>query len=149
MTISTRSWTRPEAVSFDRLPMTTFLRTGDEVVSLDGTWDFTLLDRPDGEVRVRTAVDVPGCWTMQDVGDRPQYTNIQMPFPGPPPAVPEANPTGVYRRQVDIPAAWSDRRVVLHVGGAETVLYVDVDGSFVGMGTDSRLPQEFDLTDLV
>jgi beta-galactosidase len=86
---------------------------------------------------------------MQGVGDPPQYTNIQMPFPGPPPAVPEENPTGVYRRRVEVPSAWAGRRIVLHVGGAESVLYVDVDGLHVGMGTDSRLPQEFDLTGLV
>jgi beta-galactosidase len=129
--------------------MTTFLRDAAEAVPLDGDWSFTLLDRPGGEVRAEATVAVPGCWTMQDVGDPPQYTNIQMPFPGPPPAVPEANPTGVYRRHVEIPAAWEGRRIVLHVGGAESVLYVAVDGTDVGMGTDSRLPQEFDLTGLV
>jgi beta-galactosidase len=149
MTISTRSWTRPEAVSFNRLPMTTFLRDEAEVVSLDGDWSFTLLERPDGATRAETTVAVPGCWTMQGLGDPPQYTNIQMPFPGPPPAVPDANPTGVYRRRVDIPAAWDGRRIVLHVGGAESVLYATVDGTYVGMGTDSRLPHEFDLTELV
>ena len=45
-------------------------------------------------------IDVPSCWTMQDTGDPPIYTNIQMPFPGPPPAVPDDNPTGVYRTPV-------------------------------------------------
>ena len=45
--------------------------------------------------------------------------------------------------------AAADRRVVLHVAGAESVLYVAIDGAFVGMGTDSRLPSEFDVTDLV
>ena len=147
--IDDRSWERPEAVSVGRLPMTTFLRPAGDVVSLDGPWAFRLLDRPGGATLVETTVDVPGCWTMQGVGDRPHYTNFQMPFPGPPPRVPEANPTGVYRRRVDVPAAWAGRRVVLHVGGAETVLYVEVDGAFVGMGTDSRLPQELDLTPLV
>jgi len=149
MTISTRSWTRPEAVSFNRLPMTTFLRDASEVVSLDGDWSFTLLERPDGAVRATATVTVPGCWTMQGVGAPPQYTNIQMPFPGPPPRVPDTNPTGVYRRRIEIPTAWHGRRIVLHVGGAESVLYVTVDGTYIGMGTDSRLPQEFDLTDLV
>lgn len=83
---------------------------------------------------------------MQDVGDIPQYTNIQMPFAGPPPSIPEDNPTGVYRREVRIPEEWADRRIVLHVAGAETVLYVSIDGKPVGMGTDSRLPHEFDVT---
>ena len=36
MTIEARSWTRPEAVSFNRLPMTTFLRdeaTGERAIA--------------------------------------------------------------------------------------------------------------------
>ena len=33
-------------------------------------------------------VTVPGNWTLQDTGDLPHYTNVQMPFPGPPPALP-------------------------------------------------------------
>ena len=61
VTISTRSWARPEAVAFNRLPMTTFLRDARDVESLDGDWSFTLLDRPAGSVRVESTVEVPGC----------------------------------------------------------------------------------------
>ena len=50
------------------------------------------------------------------------YTNVQMPWPDLPPHPPAANPTGVYERDVEVPAAWSGRRVVLHVGAAESVL---------------------------
>jgi beta-galactosidase len=81
--------------------------------------------------------------------DRPQYTNTTMPFEGPPPRVPDDNPTGVYRRRVTLPASWTGRRIVLQVGGAESVLYVHADGRPVGMGKDSRLPQEFDLSAFV
>ena len=127
-----------------------------EVESLDGQWAFRLRDGPqdvtvadvDGTTDGWGTVAVPGCWTMQG-HDRPHYTNIQMPFPGPPPSVPDANPTGVYRRTVTLPAAWSGQRLVLHVAGAETVLYVHVDGAAVAMGKDSRLPHEVDLTDVV
>jgi beta-galactosidase len=38
---------------------------------------------------------------------------------------------------------------VLHLGGAESVLYLHVNGTFVGMSKDSRLPAEFDVTSLV
>ena len=105
-------------------------------------------DRRGGAV----TVEVPGNWTMQDLGgfvDLPHYTNIQMPFPGPPPELPERNPTGVYRRSVDIPAVWLRGRVVLHVAGAESVHAVYVNGEFAGYGTDSRLPSEYDVTPLV
>jgi beta-galactosidase len=136
--------------------MATPLRRPD-VVDLDGRWAFRLLDRPEavtvedlvGPTDGWAAVEVPGCWTMQDVGDRPHYTNLQMPFPGPPPHVPEANPTGVHRCTLDLPASWRGQRIVLHVGAAESVLYVHVDGRPVGMGKDSRLPQEYDLTGIV
>jgi beta-galactosidase len=131
-------------------------RTRPGAVDLDGRWSFALRSRPEavthddlvGDRSSWATVEVPGCWTMQGF-DRPQYTNIAMPFPGPPPAVPDENPTGVHRCTVAVPADWTDRRIVLHVGGAEAVLYVFVDGRPVGMGKDSRLPQEFDLSDHV
>ncbi|WP_421119586.1 glycoside hydrolase family 2 TIM barrel-domain containing protein [Aquihabitans daechungensis] len=150
-----RSWARTEATGFGRLPMSTFLARK-QVVSLDGEWSFLLRDRPEdvmpedlsGPVDGWASIEVPGCWTMQGF-DRPQYTNIQMPFPGPPPRVPEVNPTGVHRRSVTLPAAWAGQRLVLHVGAAETVLYVHVDGEPVAMGKDSRLPTEVELTGIV
>ncbi|MDQ1508936.1 MAG: beta-galactosidase [Actinomycetota bacterium] len=150
-----RSWTRPESTSYSRLPMTTFLPRG-AVVALDGDWSFAMRDRPEevtaddlaGPTDGWATLEVPGCWTMQGF-DGPQYTNVQMPFAGPPPRVPDDNPTGVYRRAVAVPAAWHGRRIVLHVGAAESVLYVHVGGAPIGMGKDSRLPQEFDLTDVV
>lgn len=147
--IEGRVWARPEAIAAGRLPMTALRRRGDDVVSLDGDWDLTLLDRPGGTERARATVEVPGCWTMQGLGDIPRYTNVQMPFAGTPPEVPDDNPTGVYRRRVEVPEAWAGDRIVLRVGGAETVLIVEVDGVPVGFGTDSRLPQDFDLTPLV
>ena len=52
-------------------------------------------------------VDVPGCWTMQGFDDRPQYTNVQMPFPGLPPDVPAHNPTGLYEREFELPERWA------------------------------------------
>ena len=123
--------------------------------SLNGTWSFRLFDSPDAvtasslskESSRDRALAVPGNWTVQDVGDLPHYTNVQMPWPLRPPAVPEHNPTGVYRRTFKVPRHWSKRRTVLHVGGAESVHAVFVNGRFAGYGTDSRLPSEYDITD--
>ena len=91
-------------------------------------------------------VAVPGCWTRQDVGDPPAYTNVQMPFPGEAPEVPVDNPTGLYRTEFAVPADWRGRRIVLQLGGAESVACVWCNGTFVGMSKDSRLAAEFDLT---
>ena len=94
-----------------------------------------------------------------DVHDPPRYTNVQMPFDTLYPHVPEDNPTGVYRLQFSkLPLGWMDseqngtqikRRVVLHLGGVESCFFVYMNGMFVGMGKDSRLPSEFDVTDYI
>jgi beta-galactosidase len=62
-------------------------------ISLDGDWNFQLLDRPDQEPSKRwQTIPVPGLWTMingeQPFGDKPIYTNVQMPFDHLPPLVP-------------------------------------------------------------
>jgi beta-galactosidase len=85
---------------------------------------------------------------MQGFG-RPHYTNVQMPFTSRPPHVPDANPTGLYRRRFRLPRGWRRRRVVLGFGGAEGALYVTLNGSPVGLSKDARTPAEFDVSELV
>src|SRR3954453_18886371 len=107
---------------------------------LDGRWRFQLLPSPEAPVTAAWGqADVPGCWTMQGTGHLPQYTNFQMPWPGLPPSPPADNPTGVYEREVGIPADWTGRRIILHVGAAESVLIAQVDGVDAGIGKDSHL----------
>ena len=143
--MTTPVWQQSEITGWGRLPMHALSHP--DRLALDGTWRFQLLEHPGAPVGDRwTGIAVPGCWTMQDVGDRPQYTNSQMPWPEPPPRLPADNPTGVYEREVDIPAGWAGQRIVLHVGAAESVLLVSVDGVEVGAGKDSHLASEFDLT---
>ena len=141
--------------------------------SLDGEWKFRLLGNPledlppggdnnapgsgrEGEglaLWVNPGFDasswapirVPGTWTRQGF-DKPHYTNVQMPFQAVPPNAPEQNPTGLYRRTFTVPSAWKGRRVVLHIGSAESVSLVYVNGVFTGMGKDTRLPSEYDIS---
>ena len=143
-----KPWVAPELVHVGRLPTNSVPHL--DRLPLDGTWRFELLPRPDAEQTGQWRdIVVPGAWTMQDVGDLPHYTNVQMPFAGVPPNVPEANPTGLYQRTFDLPAGWSGRRVVLHVGAAESVLIVELNGREVGLSKDSHLAAEFDVSDLV
>ncbi len=166
-----RPWTDPHIVSINRRsmrPPTTAVATLDATRagqasqwrrSLDGRWKFRLFHHPDRVPSTAvvkptrgsswTTVTVPGNWTLQGVGDLPQYTNVRMPFHGPPPRLPDDNPTGVYRRTMTIPARWLRRQVVLHIGGAESVHALYVNGHFVGYGTDSRLASEYDITEFV
>ena len=141
-----RPWADPELTSRGRLPMHAVPH--DDRVPLDGTWRFQLLHHPTDQVDGAAWRDiaVPGVWTMQDTWDHPIYTNVQMPFPHRPPATPEENPTGIYERSFEVPAAWSGRRVVLHVGAAESVLLVELNGQDVGISKDSHLAAEFDVT---
>jgi beta-galactosidase len=162
-TMPPRPWDDPELLSWRRLPMHALPHRGDDPgvarVELDGVWAFELFPSPEqalASVEVpRSRLGVPGCWTVQEfedlhgVADLPHYTNVRMPWPDLPPHPPAANPTGVYERQVDVPADWAGRRIVLHVGAAESVLLVQVDGIDAGMSKDSHLAAEFELTDLV
>jgi beta-galactosidase len=147
-----RSWETPELTSLNRLPPSaTLARPADRIRVLDGDWEFRLVGRPElaaRAVRRWHTVRVPGLWTMQGFGT-PHYTNVVMPFPDQPPRVPEQNPTGIYRRRFALPRGWRGRRVVLHFGAAEGVLYVLLNGEPVGLAKDSRTPAEFDVTELV
>ena len=166
------AWTQPELTGLNRLPARSTLypfpdadmartrnrETSPWFTSLNGDWRFTLVPRPEAvpaDFAVAGfddsgwgALPVPSNWTMHGY-DRPHYTNVRMPFGDAPPNVPDDNPTGLYRTRFAVPADWDGRRIVLHVGGAESVLFVWVNGQVVGMGKDSRLPQEFDLTPFV
>ncbi len=146
--IALRPWEAPEVTSWGRLPMNAVDRRPG-ALSLDGDWRFQLLPAPDAPDGVWARAEVPGAWTLQDTDDLPQYTNFRMPWGDVPPASPAANPTGVYEREVDVPAEWAGRRIVLHVGAAESVLLVHVDGRPVGISKDSHLAAEFDLSRVV
>ncbi|MGW6789012.1 glycoside hydrolase family 2 TIM barrel-domain containing protein [Streptomyces chartreusis] len=147
--IALRPWEAPEVTSWGRLPMNAVGRRSG-VLPLDGDWRFQLLSAPDAPVGgAWTTARVPGAWTLQGTSDLPQYTNVAMPFAEFPPHSPAANPTGVYEREVDVPADWAGRRIVLQVGAAESVLLVHVDGRPAGISKDSHLAAEFELTALV
>ena len=109
-----RPWADPTQLQINRLPMRASLPTPPgRRTFLDGDWTFRLFDRPDAvpgtavsgptpSARGRwRSVAVPGNWTMQVPEDLPQYTNIQMPFPGPPPNLPDRNPTGPWGAYTD------------------------------------------------
>jgi len=171
-----KTWMAPEIIQANRLPSraTAYPYPNQKLaladaredspffLSLNGDWDFHLAPRPeevpaefiqpefDPSCRLSwRKMPVPGNWTVNDTFDKPHYTNVQMPFGDEPPRVPERNPTGCYRTLLDLPAIWRDRRIVLHFGGAESLLYVYVNGRPVGLSKDSRLPSEFDITPFI
>ena len=163
-------WEMPELVGYNRLPPRAALFPYQKISQalkadrdscpwlqlLNGSWSFQLYESPhhvpkevlsdsyeDSSWRRMT---VPSNWTLENTGDEPIYTNIRMPFNEAPPLVTNNNPTGVYRRSINIDEAWLARRTVIHFAGVESMFYLYVNGVKVGMSKDSRTPSEFDLS---
>jgi beta-galactosidase len=154
-----------------------WLHTDAPTLSLDGDWRFRLLPGVPGTVGAPDALPageepddfarpgfddsgwdmlpVPSHWVLHGEGryGLPQYTNVQLPFPQDPPFTPDANPTGDHRRDFDVPAEWLDpeafEAVVLRFDGVESRYRVWVNGVEIGVGTGSRLAQEFDVSEAV
>lgn len=141
-----------------------------EYQSLNGTWKFKFNSGSNGrpgshDYYSETLNDsgwddikVPLSWEMANYG-KPVYTNVGYPFY--PNYVPSANygrdglytnvhnATGFYRRTMNIPADWSDKRIFLHFDGAYSAIVVWVNGNFVGYSQGSNTDAEFDLTGFV
>ncbi|MFI9613359.1 glycoside hydrolase family 2 TIM barrel-domain containing protein [Streptomyces sp. NPDC052023] len=139
-------------------PARSWLHSDAPARSLNGPWrfrhsptalpaeDFAAEDFDDGDW---DSIPVPSHWVLQGDGayGRPIYTNIRFPFPIDPPHVPDENPTGDYRRHVEIPAGWSGfERIVLRFDGVESLFRLWVNGIEIGSASGSRLPHEFDVT---
>ena len=160
----------PEITEINRLPMhgaqIPFAEISDDnfenynnspyYMSLDGDWKFKLFRSPENlpqnifkpnfKDNAWQDMPVPSNWTLHSLEDFPIYTNVRMPFENNPPIVPADNPTGIYRTEFTVPADWKNRRIIIHIGGAESYLEVYCNGKFIGMGKDCRLPSEFDLS---
>lgn len=128
-------------------------------VLLNGTWKFYFTDSyknlPENitDPSLSTAswddIQVPGNWEVQGHGVA-IYTNHGYEFKPrnpQPPLLPEANPVGVYRRDIEIPAGWENRDIYLHLSGAKSGVYVYVNGKEVGYSEDSKNPAEFLVND--
>ena len=123
--------------------------------SLNGTWKFYFVDSykqlpanitdPSVDTSDWHDIKVPGNWEVQGFGTA-IYTNHGYEFKPrnpQPPQLPEANPVGVYRRDIEIPAEWMERDIYLQLAGAKSGVYVYVNGKEVGYNEDSKNPAEF------
>ncbi len=138
-----------------------WLHTDAPSLSLNGDWAFRL--SPTAAVQEDVAetdfddsgwaqLPVPSHWVLHGDGayGRPIYTNVQYPFPIDPPHVPDENPTGDHRRRFTLPDDFDGaERVLLRFDGVESLYRVWLNGEEVGIGTGSRLAQEFDVTGVV
>ncbi|WP_409345692.1 glycoside hydrolase family 2 TIM barrel-domain containing protein [Paenibacillus sp. MBLB4367] len=124
---------------------------------LNGVWKFHYAETPAHapdrfyeetyDTRSWDDLAVPGSWQMHGYG-KPHYTNIKYPFPVNPPYVPTENPTGSYVRGFQVPQQWAGKRITLRFEGVDSAFHVWVNGKFAGFSKGSRIPAEFDITDI-
>ena len=140
-----------------------------EYINLNGTWKFKYVPGTSSgpgasEFQAKDYNDsgwdnisVPLSWEMANYG-KPVYTNTGYPFENTPPAatvgytyygVTDHNATGFYRRTINIPATWKDKRVFVHFDGVYSAAVVWVNGKYVGYSQSSNTDAEFDITDFV
>ncbi len=126
-------------------------------MSLNGQWAFYHVTRPDyapSKMHEPTFDDsqwdrlpVPSLWQLHGYG-HPHYTNWKYPFLIDPPHIPTDNATGCYRRRFTLPDGWEKRQLTLRFDGVDSAFHVWLNGKFVGYSQVSRMPSEFDVTEL-
>ena len=140
-----------------------------EYINLNGTWKFkyvpgTSYGPGSSDFYASNYNDsgwddirVPLSWEMANYG-KPVYTNVGYPFSNNPPnansgmsqyGVTDHNATGFYRRTINIPATWKDKRVFIHFDGVYSAAVVWVNGKYVGYSQSSNTDAEFDITGFV
>lgn len=169
LTPPTPDWQNPHLLQRNRLlPHASLLPYPDEASALtgergassffrllNGRWQFKYLSAPalapqGFETEEYSPADwdtiaVPANWQMLGYG-KPNYTNVNYPYPVDPPYVPDDNPTGLYRRTFYLPEEWVGRHVTLVFEGVDSAFYVWVNGQQVGYSQVPHMPAEFDIT---
>jgi beta-galactosidase len=124
-------------------------------IDLNGPWRFRLaaglpdlnrgFERPGFDDSDWAELEVPSCWQLAGYG-APAYTNVAYPFPVDPPRVPDANPTGEYRRRFEVHDGFPFQHAVLRFDGVDSCFAAWLNGVLLGEGKGSRLPTEFDVS---
>ena len=129
-------------------------------LSLNGEWSFLWKNdykqlpkdfyKKDYKEEKWDKITVPANWEMKGYGI-PIYVNASYEFnqKNPtPPDIPDdlAQNAGIYRKVFELPSAWKDEKVYLHLGAVKSAFKLYINGTFVGVGKDSKLASEFDIT---
>lgn len=145
-------------------------RASSLALSLNGMWKFNWVDWPQKrpvnfyktnyDVSKWKDIKVPSNFQVQGYGT-PYYSNFTYIFQKDFPhvmtepknpkytAVKERNPVGSYRRDFDVPANWSGRRIFITFDGVDAGFFIWLNGKKVGYSVNSRNAAEFDLTKYV
>ncbi|MEM7548574.1 MAG: glycoside hydrolase family 2 TIM barrel-domain containing protein [Bacteroidota bacterium] len=168
-----RHWQNPEVVNVNKLPAraTSISYPTKELAiaanrddsprkkMLNGSWQFKYYESPD---QVPSDIEkfnfggdkwdnipVPANWELHGYG-KPWHRLTHQIWEKKgvrEPNIPkDYNPTGIYRKQINLPRDWKDHQITLHIGAASSALTLWVNGQYVGYSEDNRLPAEFDIT---
>lgn len=155
-TLAPRAYYVPSSAPID--PGPDARDSSDRLQLLNGRWSFQYFPSIH-DLRVRfferdfpigdfDRIPVPSTWQHQGY-DHHQYTNIRYPFPLDPPFVPQDNPCGAYVHEFEYQECANAPRVYLNFEGADSCLYVWLNGQYVGYSQVSHATAEFDVTDLI
>ncbi|MCD6551359.1 glycoside hydrolase family 2 TIM barrel-domain containing protein, partial [Thermotoga sp.] len=161
-------WENPQLVSSGtEKPHATFIPYFDpfkgkweypkDFLSLNGNWKFFFAKNPfevpegffleDFDEASWDEIEVPSNWEFKGYG-KPIYTNVVYPFETNPPLVPrDDNPTGIYRKWIEIPESWLEKEIFLHFEGVRSFFYLWINEKKIGFSKDSCTPAEFRVTD--
>jgi len=129
-------------------------------LSLNGLWRFFWVDNysklPQNFYKTNfsdkdwTNFPVPSNWEFKGYGT-PIYTNIHYEFavndPNPPDIPDSLNqPAAGYRKTFSLPVAWRALKVYIHLGAVKSAFRLYINGKEVGLGKDSKLESEVDIT---
>ncbi len=126
--------------------------TSSRLELLNGRWGFmyrrSVVELEDDftETTPEGEISVPSNWQLCGY-DRPQYTNVLYPIPYDPPYVPDDDPAGVYFRNYTYTP--DGLRRILVFEGADSCLYLYINGEFAGYTQVSHSTSEFDVTDFL
>lgn len=144
-----RKYENPVKTSENRLKQRSwYIPEGSAFYSLNGEWRFRYFQNGDkvAEITEWDNITVPSCWQLKGY-EKPNYTNINYPFPCDPPYVPDINPVGVYERSFQLTDGTLDTYLVFEGVSSEAEVYIN--GKYVGFTEGSRLMAEFNITDFV
>jgi beta-galactosidase len=137
--------------------------------SLNGNWKFNWVPTPDKRPLdfYKTDFDasgwkdipVPSNWEVYGYGT-PFYRNFGYTIKKDYPRImsepekwytsyKERNPVGSYRRDFDVPADWSGKRIFITFDGVDSAFFIWVNEQKVGYSVNSRNAADFDLTKYV
>ena len=131
----------------------------EQFTSLCGDWDFKYYPNesylPDftADGFLTEGFDkltVPMSWQIMHARgyDKPNYTNVNYPYPIDPPHVPADNPCGLYVRSFDLEKV-GENEVFINFEGVDSCFYLFVNDKFAAYSQVSHMTSEINITDYV